>query len=95
VRSYIHVEASSSTNQNLRNFTGIILLQPPPSNAVVKKTGRQLHTAFQGLATLLIITGATFIIYNKASHGGEFRFFGLLRVNSAVLSIDLTITASY
>ncbi|GAA5841456.1 hypothetical protein JCM5353_007275 [Sporobolomyces roseus] len=48
---------------------GIILLQPPPSNATVKRTGRQLHQTFQGIATLLIITGAIFIIYNKASHG--------------------------
>ncbi|GAA5895052.1 cytochrome b561 domain-containing protein [Sporobolomyces salmoneus] len=48
---------------------GIVLLQPKPSNSTVKQTGQKLHQAFQGLASLLIIAGASFIIYNKAAHG--------------------------
>lgn len=48
---------------------GIILLQPPPATSAIKRTGQRLHQSFQGFASLLIIAGASFIIYNKASHG--------------------------
>ncbi|GAA5957284.1 hypothetical protein JCM3765_000412 [Sporobolomyces pararoseus] len=48
---------------------GIVLLQPQPTSSSVKQTGQKLHQTFQGTATLLIIAGASFIIYNKAAHG--------------------------
>ncbi|GAA5924416.1 cytochrome b561 domain-containing protein [Sporobolomyces koalae] len=48
---------------------GIVLLQPKPANSAVKQKGQTLHQTFQGVATLSIIAGATFIIYNKAAHG--------------------------
>ncbi|GAA5832295.1 hypothetical protein JCM3766R1_002368 [Sporobolomyces carnicolor] len=50
---------------------GIVLLQPRPTNAAVKRTGQTLHQTFQGVASLLIFAGAAFIIYNKAAHGAK------------------------
>lgn len=61
--------------------SGILLLQPIPSNAQQKRKGLQLHQAFQYASLVVIVGGAAVIIYNKAIHGGELA----LRVAAAAL----------
>ncbi|GAA6041217.1 hypothetical protein JCM8097_008348 [Rhodosporidiobolus ruineniae] len=50
---------------------GILLLQPQPANLAVKRKGLQLHQVFQFVSLASIVTGAGFIVYNKAIHGAK------------------------
>ncbi|GAA5971261.1 hypothetical protein JCM11641_008286 [Rhodosporidiobolus odoratus] len=50
---------------------GILLLQPQPVNSTIKHKSLQLHQVCQYSSLLLIVTGAAFIVYNKAVHGAK------------------------
>ncbi|GAA6048040.1 hypothetical protein JCM3770_000161 [Rhodotorula araucariae] len=50
---------------------GILLLQPPPASAAHKRKSLQLHQVFQYTSLVCIVTGAGYIVYNKAIHGAK------------------------
>ncbi|GAA6005499.1 hypothetical protein JCM10207_003003 [Rhodosporidiobolus poonsookiae] len=71
---------------------GVLLLQPQPNNLAVKRKGLQLHQAFQYASLGAILTGAGFIVYNKAIHGAKHittwhALFGLLTLALILLQI--------
>ncbi|SCZ96094.1 BZ3500_MvSof-1268-A1-R1_Chr8-1g09999 [Microbotryum saponariae] len=71
---------------------GVLLLQPQPSNNSFKRKGLQLHQLFQYSGLVLILAGASVIIYNKAIHNAEHATtwharFGFLTLGLILLQI--------